>query len=110
PDAGSVERAPPDLTVGYLAQEVHGLPGETLLGHLARRTGVAEVQREMDDALTRMTEEPEAVEPYLTALARFHALGGEDLEARGATSSGSATHGSGNDGRRSNGTRRSAGG
>jgi ATPase subunit of ABC transporter with duplicated ATPase domains len=84
PDAGSVERAPADLTVGYMSQEVRGEPGETLLAHLARRTGVAEAEREMDTAQFRMTVDAGAVEPYLAALSRFQALGGDDLHARGA--------------------------
>src|SRR3954453_18373195 len=38
PDGASVVR---DGTVGYLPQEADAAPGETLLGYLARRTGVA---------------------------------------------------------------------
>ena len=41
PDGGTVERAPRQLTVGYLPQEPDAGAGETLLGYLARRTGVA---------------------------------------------------------------------
>src|SRR5256885_15060612 len=41
PDRGAVVREPPALTVGYLPQEPEARPGETLLGYLARRTGVA---------------------------------------------------------------------
>src|SRR5205085_5867162 len=40
PDAGTVDRSPATLTVGYLPQEVTGLDGETLLDYLGRRTGV----------------------------------------------------------------------
>ena len=44
PDAGTVERTPATLTVGYLPQEHDRRPGETLLAYLARRTGVAEAE------------------------------------------------------------------
>jgi ATPase subunit of ABC transporter with duplicated ATPase domains len=39
PDAGLVSRRPPDLTVGYLPQEVHSAQDETLGAYLARRSG-----------------------------------------------------------------------
>jgi ATPase subunit of ABC transporter with duplicated ATPase domains len=66
PSAGSVDRVG---TAGYLPQEPERRPGETLLGFLARRTGVA-------DAETRMNAgDHEAVEQFLT-------LGGADLERR----------------------------
>jgi len=77
PDEGRVERTPAALTVGYLPQEHDRRPGETLLGYLARRTGVADAEQ----ALTRHTADwcPDA---YAAALERFLALGGADLEAR----------------------------
>ena len=40
PDEGSLERRPPTLTVGHLAQEDDARPDETLLEYLERRTGV----------------------------------------------------------------------
>ena len=47
PDAGTVVREPATLTAGYLPQE-HGLPaGESVLGLLARRTGVAAAEDEL---------------------------------------------------------------
>src|SRR3954454_22306891 len=52
PDGGVVERAPATLTVGYLPQETDALPHETLLAYLARRTGVAAAEAELD----RLTE------------------------------------------------------
>ncbi|MHB1242232.1 MAG: ABC-F family ATP-binding cassette domain-containing protein [Gaiellaceae bacterium] len=77
PDEGAVERTPPALTVGYVPQEHDRTPGETLLGYLARRTGVAAAEA----AVARHTQawDPEA---YAQALERFLALGGADLEAR----------------------------
>ena len=44
PDAGSVERTPGTLTIGYLPQEHDRRPGETLLAYLARRTGVGDAE------------------------------------------------------------------
>jgi ATPase subunit of ABC transporter with duplicated ATPase domains len=77
PDAGRVERTPPTLTVGYLPQEHDRRPGETLLGFLARRTGVAEAEA----ALERHTA-AWSPDEYALALERYLALGGADLEAR----------------------------
>src|SRR6476659_7328325 len=39
PDQGTITRAPAALTSGYLPQEHDRTTGETLLAHLARRTG-----------------------------------------------------------------------
>jgi ATPase subunit of ABC transporter with duplicated ATPase domains len=69
PSAGLVERFG---TAGYLPQEPEWRPGETLLGFLARRTGVAEAEAQMDAG----------GEGYHDALERFLALGGADLERK----------------------------
>src|SRR4051794_37863014 len=66
PSAGRVERVG---TAGYLPQEPERRPGETLLGFLARRTGLADAEARMNAG------DHEAVE-------RFVALGGTDLERR----------------------------
>jgi ATPase subunit of ABC transporter with duplicated ATPase domains len=84
PDAGSVERAPKALQVGWLPQEVEATPGETLQAYLARRTGVAAAEAELDRLTEAMATDPEAIEPYTEALERFLALGGDDLQARAA--------------------------
>ncbi len=80
PDEGSVEWSPASLTVGYLPQEHDRRPRETLLGYLARRTGVAEAQ----EAVERYTTVWDA-DAYGAALERFLALGGGDLELRART-------------------------
>src|ERR1700712_2917335 len=49
PDEGQIERAPRALTVGYLPQEPDAESGETLLGYLGRRTGVAAASSELDE-------------------------------------------------------------
>jgi ATPase subunit of ABC transporter with duplicated ATPase domains len=69
PTSGSVDA---DGTIGYLPQEPDRRPGETLLGFLARRTGVAAAEAEMSAG----------GEGYHDALDRFLALGGADLEPR----------------------------
>ena len=82
PDGGRVERAPPDLTVGYLPQEPDARPRETLGAYLARRTGVAGAAAELDRLTEVMSADPAAVDAYTEALERFLALGGPDLDAR----------------------------
>src|SRR5215204_3346956 len=79
PDSGSVVR---DGSVGYLPQEPDARPGETLLGHLARRTGVAAAEADMDALAARLAAEPDLAAAYGDALERFLALGADDLEAR----------------------------
>jgi len=69
PTAGTVTRSG---TVAYLPQEPERRAGETLLDFLARRTGVADAEREMESGGPG----------YHDALERFLALGGADLEAR----------------------------
>jgi ATPase subunit of ABC transporter with duplicated ATPase domains len=83
PDSGSVTRAPATTTVLRLAQEPDIRPGESLAGHLARRTQVAAAQADLDastDALTRGVVG--ADEAYDAALQRWLALGGADLPER----------------------------
>jgi ATPase subunit of ABC transporter with duplicated ATPase domains len=82
PDAGSVSRAPADVTAGYLPQERAGRDGETLLESLARRTGVAAAERELEDAAQALARREPAEGRYAAALERFLALGGGDFEAR----------------------------
>ena len=54
PDSGRVTLAPPTLNVGYLPQETVPRPGETLRVYLARRTGVAAAEAELEDASTAL--------------------------------------------------------
>ncbi len=80
PDEGTVERTPASLTIGYLPQEHDRRTGETLLGYLSRRTGIADA----DAAVKRHTADW-SPDVYAAALERFLALGGGDLEARART-------------------------
>jgi ATPase subunit of ABC transporter with duplicated ATPase domains len=82
PDAGSVRSSPPGLAVGYLPQQRDAHAGETLLAYLARRTGVAAAEADLDALSARLAGEPELVDRHARALDRFLALGGGDLEAR----------------------------
>jgi ATPase subunit of ABC transporter with duplicated ATPase domains len=84
PDRGRVERLPV-LTVGYLPQEPDVRPDETLLAYLARRTGVAPAAARLDELAARLGAEPELAAEHADALARFLALGGDDLDARART-------------------------
>ena len=79
PDRGQIIRGG---TVGLLPQEPEARPGETVLGYLARRTGVGAAEHEMDGRAARLGDEPELAGAYSDALERFLALGGEDFEPR----------------------------
>ena len=85
PDRGSVVHSPTTLQIGYLPQTPDFVPGETLLGFLARRTGVAAAEQAMDALAARLEHDSDAAGPYADALERYLALGGPDLEARAGT-------------------------
>lgn len=53
---GEITLSPPDATVGYLAQEPERVPGESVLGFLTRRTGVAAAQQVMDAAAEQLAD------------------------------------------------------
>ena len=85
PNAGRLALAPPGLTVGYLPQETLARPGEKLAAYLARRTGVAAAEVELERAGAALAAgEPAADDRYSDALDRYLALGGPDLAARAA--------------------------
>ena len=80
---GSVALSPPDAVVGWLPQEVERRDGETLAGHLARRTGVAAADAALQEATAALSQElPGAEDAYATAFDRWMALGAADLEER----------------------------
>ncbi|AXB43097.1 ABC-F family ATP-binding cassette domain-containing protein [Amycolatopsis albispora] len=85
PEQGTIRLNPPSATVGHLPQEPERRQGETVRQFLARRTGVAEAQHALDEATEALTEgRPGADDAYATALDRWLALGGADLEDRAA--------------------------
>ncbi len=85
PDSGRITLAPPTLNVGYLPQELALTAGETLAGYLARRTGVAAAEAELEEAASRLGDAGTGAEDrYSVALERYLHLGGPDLEPRSA--------------------------
>ncbi|MFJ4713397.1 ABC-F family ATP-binding cassette domain-containing protein [Streptomyces sp. NPDC088785] len=83
PEEGDLVLSPPTATVGHLPQEPERRPGETIRQFLARRTGVAEAQRVMDEATQGLVDgAPGADDAYAVSLERWLALGGADLDER----------------------------
>ncbi|WP_035850589.1 ABC-F family ATP-binding cassette domain-containing protein [Kitasatospora azatica] len=83
PESGSITLNPPAATVGHLPQEPERRPGESVRDFLARRTGVAAAQQELDSATEGLVEgRPGADDAYADALDRWLNLGGADLEER----------------------------
>ncbi len=83
PQAGSVSTSPSDAFVGWLPQEHERLPGETVGGYLARRTGAAAATEAMESAAAALgSETPGADDAYAAALDRWLASGAADLEDR----------------------------
>jgi ATPase subunit of ABC transporter with duplicated ATPase domains len=82
PDRGSITASPPNLRIGYLAQEPERRD-ETLLEFLARRTGVAAAEAELERAAVALADSLDgAADAYAEALDAYLAAGGPDLDAR----------------------------
>jgi ATPase subunit of ABC transporter with duplicated ATPase domains len=82
PDRGSVAATPPTLRIGYLAQEPDR-GDETLLELLARRTGVAAAEAELERAAAALADSPDAgADAYAVALDAYLAAGAPDFDAR----------------------------
>jgi ATPase subunit of ABC transporter with duplicated ATPase domains len=82
-ESGSVALSPPTATIGYLPQEAERRAGETVLGALARRTGVAAAQAALDEATEALAGGADgADDAYADALERWLALGGADFDER----------------------------
>jgi ATPase subunit of ABC transporter with duplicated ATPase domains len=82
PEAGTVSAVG---TVGHLPQEADRRAGETLLAYLARRTGTAAADAELQAAANALDGGGAAeAERYDAALQRWLDLGGADLETRAA--------------------------
>ncbi|WP_329521573.1 ABC-F family ATP-binding cassette domain-containing protein [Spirillospora sp. NBC_01491] len=83
PEEGLVQLSPASAAVGYLPQEPERRAGETVEGFLARRTGVARAQADLDSATEGLVAGADgADDAYAAALERWLALGGADLEDR----------------------------
>ena len=85
PTSGTVTLAPPDANVGLLPQETERRTGETVLAHLARRTGVTDALGALDASTSALADgRDNAADDYAEALDRWLALGGADLDERAA--------------------------
>jgi ATPase subunit of ABC transporter with duplicated ATPase domains len=88
PLEGTVSLAPADAFVGWLPQEHQRVPGETVGGYIARRTGCAGATRAMEAAAAALADPGEVsseVDPadvYSAALDRWLVTGAADLEDR----------------------------
>ena len=82
PLAGTVSVAPADAFVGWLPQEHERVPGETVAGYIARRTGCAAAARAMDAAAVALAEGDGDADVYSTALDHWLAAGAADLDER----------------------------
>jgi ATPase subunit of ABC transporter with duplicated ATPase domains len=85
PERGRVERAPANLRVALLSQETDARAGELLMDYLARRTGVAEMEAELDRQTRRLESDPAALSDYTDALDAFLAAGADDFQVRAAS-------------------------
>jgi ATPase subunit of ABC transporter with duplicated ATPase domains len=82
-DAGSVQVAPPTANVGLLPQEPERSTTETVRGFLARRSGVAAAQADLDAATAALAAGDDGSDDrYSDALDRWLALGAADFDAR----------------------------
>jgi ATPase subunit of ABC transporter with duplicated ATPase domains len=82
PNSGTVTRTPSDATVGLLAQIPERSP-EPVASVLARRTGVAAANVELDEATAALAAgDAGADDRYSVALDRWLRLGAADMEAR----------------------------
>ena len=82
PLGGTVTTAPSDAFVGWLPQEHERVPGETVAGHVARRTGAAAATAEMEEAASLLGTDAAADDRYAVALEHWLASGAPDLEDR----------------------------
>jgi len=83
PDAGTVEIAPPEASVGYMTQEPDPRIGETVRAYLHRAVGVTAAEDEMHRAAEAMSDgSASSAERYVIALERWQRLGAEDVDAR----------------------------
>ncbi|MCU1678733.1 MAG: ATPase component of transporter with duplicated ATPase domain [Frankiales bacterium] len=83
PADGSVGVTPPGATVGWLPQEVERRPGESVLDHLRRRTGIARAEAALEAATADLAaERAGAGDAYSLAFDQWMALGAADFEDR----------------------------
>jgi ATPase subunit of ABC transporter with duplicated ATPase domains len=79
---GTVSVAPADAFVGWLPQEHERVPGETVAGYIARRTGCAAATQAMEEAAAALSESVADADAYSVALDHWLATGAADLDER----------------------------
>ena len=85
---GTVSLAPADAFVGWLPQEHQRVPGETVAGYIARRTGCAAATQAMEAAAAVLADPgtaatgDDAADAYSAALDHWLASGAADLDER----------------------------
>jgi len=83
PEQGAIRISPPHATVGHLPQEPERRAGESVRAFLARRTGVAAAQADLDATTQALADgAPGADDAYAVALERWLSLGAADLDER----------------------------
>src|SRR5919112_1311008 len=83
PLAGTVTTTPSDAFVGWRPQEHERVPGETVAGYLARRTGAADATVAMEAAAAALgSGKPGADDAYAAAFDHWMASGAPDLDER----------------------------
>ncbi len=82
PLSGTVSVAPVDAFVGWLPQEHERVPGETVAGYIARRTGCAAATQAMEAAAGTLADSGDGAETYSAALDHWLAAGAADLDER----------------------------
>lgn len=83
PLAGTVSTAPPDAFIGWLPQEHERVPGETVAGYVARRTGAADATAAMESTAEALGSGSRAADDaYAAALDHWLASGASDLDER----------------------------
>ena len=86
PIDGTVSTSPSDAFVGWLPQEHERVPGETIGGYLARRTGAAAATEAMESTAAALgSDVAGADDAYATAFDRWMASGAPDLADRTPT-------------------------
>ncbi|MFY0409236.1 ABC-F family ATP-binding cassette domain-containing protein [Solicola sp. PLA-1-18] len=83
PLGGTVQAAPSDAFVGWLPQEHERVPGETIAGYVARRTGAAAATVAMEATAEALgSGAPGADDAYASAFDHWMASGASDLDER----------------------------
>jgi ATPase subunit of ABC transporter with duplicated ATPase domains len=82
---GAISLAPADAFVGWLPQEHERVPGETVAGYVARRTGCAAATQAMEAAAAALADPDHSAaqaDAYSAALDHWLATGAADLDER----------------------------